>query len=449
MSAPQFSTLYLNSLTSTSSIVTVKNGSTLRVEEAPGVYSNVVTSSILALRSSEDRSYTDAALLTAKAHTDTKISALVNGAENALDTLNELAVKIRQEEDGVDSLILTVAGINSALNTEVSDRTAAVAAEETARIAALSAEQSARVLAINTEISNRTTSISSEKADRISSMNLEIASRTNADNAERDARVLSDKQIYTTLFNVCNVPLSPAIFADAKPPSPIPSAQLATLGQDGWYFKNVVAGNKINWYAAAPANENGVSKVADLNELAMSIKLVNKTSTPFITVYTKPFGNYVLNGYKTDPAIDAASWYHSKATFVVDGDVAGPDYVTLENGKQYLFQARIGSGYTADATNGSCEVNKNGFRSIVLKKSPVVSATVGRFLPSLDILFIAISTDSGSAAGNVEFILHDFTMMSSNGNVVQKYSNASVMNKYLQDKIEAVYQQLGQQSILL
>ena len=51
--------------------------------------------------------------------------------------------------------------------------------------------------------------------------------------------------------------------------------------------------------------------------------------------------------------------------------------------------------------------------------------------------------------GNVEFILHDFTMMSSNGNVVSKYSNADVMNKYLQDKLEAVYQQLGQQSILL
>jgi hypothetical protein len=195
----------------------------------------------------------------------------------------------------------------------------------------------------------------------------------------------------------------------------------------------------------APANADGISKVSDLGELAMSLKLVNKASTPVLTVYTKPVGNYVANGYLTNPSIDAASWYHSKATFVVDTD----NISTLENGKNYLFQARVGSGYTADATNESCEVNKNGFSSIVLKKSPVVSETIGEFIPSLDILFIAIGTDSASASGNVEFVLHDLTMMSSNGNMVLKYSNADVMNKYLQDKLEAVYQQLGQQSILL
>ena len=449
MSAPQFSTLYLNALTSSSSVVTVKNGCTLRVEETPGVYSNVITSSVLAAQSSSNNSYTDAALVSAKSYTDSSIAALTDGAETALDTLNELAQQIRSDEQGVSSLTLTVAGLNSSLNAEVTNRVAAVTAEESARIAAVSAEQSARVAAINTEISDRVTSVSNERADRISSMNLEIASRTNADNAERDARVLSDKQVYTTIFNVCNVPLSSGVYADAKPPSPIPSSQLASLGQDGWYFKNAVAGNKINWYSMAPANVNGVSKVSDLGELAMSLKLVNKVSTPFLTVYTKPFGNYVANGYLTNPSIDAASWYHSKATFTVDGDIAGNDYGTLENGKQYLFQARVGSGYTADATNESCEVNKNGFRSIVLKKSPVVSATKGEFIPSLDILFIAVSTDSGSAAGNVEFVLHDLTMMSSNGNMVLKYSNADVMNKYLQDKLEAVYQQLGQQSILL
>lgn len=449
MSPPQFSTLYLNALTSSESVVTVKNGCTLRVEETPGVYSNVVTSSVLSAQSSSNNSYTDAALVESKAYTDSSITALKDGAETALDTLSELAQQIRSDEQGVSSLTLTVAGINSDLHTEVNNRVAAVAAEESARIAAIADEQSARVAAINTEISDRVTAVSNERSDRIAAVNLEISARTNADNAERDARVLADNNLYKTIFNVCHVPLSPAVYADAKAPSPIPSSQLAALGQDGWYFKNVAAGNKINWYSLAPMNSNGVSKVADLAELAMSLKLVNKASTPYFTVYTKPFGNYVANGYLTNPSIDAASWYHSKATFVIDGDVAGNDYGTLENGMNYLFQARVGSGYTADATNESCEVNKNGFRSIVLKKSPVVSATKGEFIPSLDVLFIAVSTDSGSAAGNVEFILHDLTMMSSNGNMVLKYSNADVMNKYLQDKLEAVYQQLGQQSILL
>lgn len=449
MAPPQFSTLYLNALTSSESVVTVKNGCTLRVEETPGVYSNVVTSSVLSAQSASNTAYTDAALVESKQYTDSSIAALKDGAETALDTLNELAQQIRADEQGVSSLTLTVAGLNSELQAEVSNRVAAVAAEESARIAAVDAERDARVAAINTEVSDRITSVSNERADRIAALNVETSARTNADNAERDARELADRNIYKTVFNVCNVPLSPGVYADAKPPSPIPSSHLALLGQDGWYFKNVAAGNKINWYSLAPMNTNGVSKVGDLAELAMSLKLINKASNPYFTVYTKPFGNYVADGYLTNPSIDAASWYHSKATFVIDGDVAGNDYGTLENGKNYLYQARIGSGYTVDATNEACEVSKNGFRSIVLKKSPVVSATKGEFIPSLDVLFIAIGTDSGAAAGNVEFILHDFTMLSSNGNMVLKYSNADVMNKYLQDKLEAVYQQLGQQSILL
>lgn len=52
----------------------------------------------------------NAALATAKAYTEAQIAALVNNAPLALDTLNELAVKLAQEDSAINALIAQMEG---------------------------------------------------------------------------------------------------------------------------------------------------------------------------------------------------------------------------------------------------------------------------------------------------------------------------------------------------
>lgn len=431
-------------MTSSDSTVTVKNGCNLRVEETPGVFSNVVTKSTLDSTTATLRSEAADKLAESKAYADAKITALVDGADVALDTLKELAVQMRDDEDKASSLLNQVGVLRTDLTSETDARVAAVTAETDARVAAVAAEVAARETAILTEVAARNDAVAVERNARILAVSTEANARTAACDAETAARVASDVEIHKTIYNLRHVPLTPAVYADAKAPSPVPAAHLATLGQSGWYFKNTTTGDKINWYSLAPAGANGSCKASELSELAMSLKLISKTELPWITVYTKPLGNFNPSNpefYKIDATYDAKSWYHSRLTF----QVSAADKAALVEGNSYIFQAPIGSGYTVNPTSEACVYHKNSFSNVVMQ----LTESIGTFAPTSEILFIAISSNSGASANAVEFILHDFAMMSSNDNVVLSYSNADVLNYYLQSKLEALYQQLGQQSILI
>jgi hypothetical protein len=94
---------------------------------------------------------------------------------------------------------------------------------------------------------------------------------------------LKIKQTNTTLQNI-----SQAIYADGRPPTVPTSTFVSTYAYTPcWYFKNTVAGYKINWYSGPSAGMT----VADL--LGMYMYMFNgittsNDNTPFLTIYTQP-----------------------------------------------------------------------------------------------------------------------------------------------------------------
>jgi hypothetical protein len=77
--------------------------------------------------------YTDAQVLAANAtvlasaneYTDAAITSLINGAPEALDTLNELASALGDNEDAVAALVSSIATVSGDLATETTNRTTA------------------------------------------------------------------------------------------------------------------------------------------------------------------------------------------------------------------------------------------------------------------------------------------------------------------------------------
>lgn len=103
----------------------------------------------------------------AQAYTDSKVAALIDNAPALLDTLNELAAAIGDDENFASNIMTSIANETSARQAadtaEAQARSAAdntlqdnIDAEESARIAAVSAEQSAREAADAAESAART-----------------------------------------------------------------------------------------------------------------------------------------------------------------------------------------------------------------------------------------------------------------------------------------------------
>lgn len=103
----------------------------------------------------------------AQAYTDSKVAALVDGAPALLDTLNELAAAIGDDENFASNIMTAVAN------------------ETAAREAAITAEASARA----TADSDLQAAIDAEEQARIDAVAAEQAAREEADDAESAARI--------------------------------------------------------------------------------------------------------------------------------------------------------------------------------------------------------------------------------------------------------------------
>ena len=170
-------------------------------------------------------------------------------------------------------------------------------------------------------------------------------------------------------------------YADGDSPTIMPPA-IEAGGYDGWYYKNVARGRKINWYIPPGNNVTGTAlRIADLRMIFASIKVINPVSLPFITVYTRPTG-----------LGDAAFWYHSRITYIVTSSLLAGNY---------CLWAEVGATGAAPSIPGHTSV-KMAIDNI---------STRGVQRQTDTILFIAFSSNSTSAAGNVEFILSDIELV--------------------------------------
>jgi hypothetical protein len=202
--------------------------------------------------------------------------------------------------------------------------------------------------------------------------------------------------------NVSSIPANtPAVYADASPAQVIPSAR---LGYNGWYYTNSDAWvnvaptvrNKINWYLGP---NTPTATVGDLRYIRMNLRIFNRVSTPFVTVYTKTTGSG-----------DTGGWYKSKRTYIIW------DSNTLTNNTNYSFYINFNSYTTSPAVIGHTNA--------ALTLTDVVSATVGTYAESEVLFAISIGSDSISSRGNVEFTLSSVVVGDASGEKEYGYINA-------------------------
>lgn len=387
------STLYLGAASTTSTVFTIGAGKTLKVVEPAVNPTDAVNKSVL---------------------------------DNAVGALTTVINSISGSTFQLDGAFDTLPEIMAAVTAEQTIRASTDAAETAARIAADNAESSLRAAAITAEINARSTADINE-----------INARSSADAAEVIARSTADAALQRQISDTIIVPLSPTIYADGNQPLPF-TTDLVNSGSQGWYYtnNNTSGTNKINWYVHNAVQGVGRMNltIGEINELNMPVTLLSTASTPFITIYTTPFGNYTSSNpsaYLLDPSKDAASWYHSKATYTIDGDGPTNDAATLIPNKQYLFRVKV-SGQSLTA-------NYPSYINIDLLPSAIASSTKGVFTNDQSILMISIGTNSSAAVNNVKFVVKHFELSTTLGNKKMLFSNDTVMSNYLLQKLDALY----------
>jgi hypothetical protein len=222
---------------------------------------------------------------------------------------------------------------------------------------------------------------------------------------------VADAKLLSASSRSVIVPLTTSIVGGQAFPT-VMSSSVAELGYDGWYYKKTLndsVNNKVNWYFAPDVNMT----VDDLQQLFFQINLINATSVPFITIYTKPTGTG-----------DAASWYKSKRTYDMASILAG--------NTNYCCFIKLNAN-TPDPVAFN-HINQS------LTLSTVATSNKGTFDASEQILFIAFASDSSAAIGNVEFICRSVNIQSAKGTINLLLSNIHVESKALSSQVNSLYQ---------
>lgn len=180
---------------------------------------------------------------------------------------------------------------------------------------------------------------------------------------------------------------SPAIYADGQPPSTTPTSIVNSYSINSWYFKNTVAGQKINWYMPTTSG----LKVQDILGLYLRLFNVSTTSndnTLFLTVYTTPDAgpNY--------------SWYKSRMTYVLNQSIT-PTVNTL-----YTFFMNA---------SGTCPNPSSYASTLVNMQASTVNNPRGTYGPTENIMFFSIGSNSASAVNSVEVVVQKFGVMTPTG----------------------------------
>lgn len=163
---------------------------------------------------------------------------------------------------------------------------------------------------------------------------------------------------------------SSSVYNSYSPPAPIPFSR---FGFNGWYYTNSSAWvnvapavrNHVKWLV--PANSVGSSTVGGIRYIRVNLKIHNKTSLPYLMIYTTS-GSY--------------------RKYMVSGGSGA-----LTNGTKYTFYLNLNSYTTEPAVVG--------YTNAALTNT----VGAGNFLTSEFISSIAVETDSNAAAGSVEFTL--------------------------------------------
>jgi hypothetical protein len=217
------------------------------------------------------------------------------------------------------------------------------------------------------------------------SVSLPTSVATNTTNIATNTSNITALQIKQT--NSLQVYSSPAIYADGRPPLPVPSASSNTYAQFGWYFKNTTAGWKINWYQP-PATGMKVSDILGLYMRYFNCSTTSNDNSPFLTILTTPTGS---GDYYP-------GFFHSSMTYIINTTpVANTSYTMFMN------------------VSGTCPTPSSYASNIQTMIQSPVNNPRGTYAPTDSVLTIVIGTNSASATNSVEFIAQKLGVMTASG----------------------------------
>ena len=181
---------------------------------------------------------------------------------------------------------------------------------------------------------------------------------------------------------------SPAIYADGRPPAIVPAAIVNSYAYaPAWYFKNTVAGYKINWYLG-PNVGMTVADVLGLYMYMFNGLTTSNDNSPFIIIYTQPEAG-------------DSTFYHSRRVYVFD------QAVTPVANTRYCMFSNVSGTCPTPSYYGQTLINTS--------EDTVVGVQVGPFAPTELILAFAIGSNSSSVVNSVEFAVSKFGIMTLNG----------------------------------
>jgi hypothetical protein len=184
---------------------------------------------------------------------------------------------------------------------------------------------------------------------------------------------------------------SPAIYADGRPPSAVPTSITNSYAYSGWYFKNTTAGYKINWYFGASSPTMLVSDILGMYVSFFNGNNTSNDNTCFITIYTPPTGS---GDY-------APSFFHSACTYIWNPATS----ITANTRYTEFLNA-----------SGTCPTPQHYGNTLVsMVQSPVSPNPRGTYLPTQNVAFFSIGTNSTAPTNGVEIVISKVGVMTASG----------------------------------
>ncbi len=231
---------------------------------------------------------------------------------------------------------------------------------------------------------------------------------------------MSMSDIVANAYNPITINAAPSVWADACEPVPIPSSVNSTFLEDGWYFKNFNAGQKVNWYMPA----NGVNMtLGDIQNLVLNVYAVSNKSLPYLTIYTQSKG---ANDYIT-------GLWNARVNFVYNtpanaSNTAKVKYSLYTKEQPYnIYNSTPVQCSNTSTTTGVNKVSSAGQGSIL------AGYNIDTTLVSLTdkVYCFCIGTDSGVNASDVEMIVQSLAVKQKTGTTEFIFNNAAVATAYL------------------
>ena len=235
--------------------------------------------------------------------------------------------------------------------------------------------------------------------------------------------VTSVSTVVAQAYNTVPVACLPSVWADECSPLPIPSG-IAT-SNDGWFFQNMIASSKANWYL--PTNGSNMT-VGDIQNMYLNAFIGSSNSMPFLTIFTKP--KVGSNNY--------AGWAGAKINFMFAVDLP-----SLSCNKPYCLYTNTNPMNNYNVTGLKCVsiCTENGAN----KNTNVPLAAINEQIVNLtdEILYIAINTASTAAQNDVKFVAESLNIRLKTGTTQFTFSNNGPSTNFIFMNMHRMYSNMS------